>query len=113
MSQSLQGATFHIEHIVPLIRGGQTDASNLALACPSCNLHKGNRVSAIDPESDMEASLFHPRTDSWSEHFEWASELAIGLTATGRATLTALHFNHARRLRIRRSEAAFGLFPVD
>ena len=36
MSQSLQGATFHIEHILPRSHGGTTHLANLALACPGC-----------------------------------------------------------------------------
>lgn len=34
MHQSLQGATFHIEHIVPHTKGGAETLANLALACP-------------------------------------------------------------------------------
>lgn len=34
MHQSLQGATFHIEHIQPASRGGSDSKGNLALACP-------------------------------------------------------------------------------
>jgi 5-methylcytosine-specific restriction endonuclease McrA len=44
MHQSLQGATFHVEHIMPRARGGLTQLDNLAWACPSCNLHKSNRT---------------------------------------------------------------------
>lgn len=32
MHQSLQGATLHIEHVIPRVLGGSSDASNLALA---------------------------------------------------------------------------------
>jgi 5-methylcytosine-specific restriction endonuclease McrA len=49
MHQSLQGATFHVEHIVPRSQGGGTDLGNLAWACPRCNLQKGDRVEARDP----------------------------------------------------------------
>lgn len=109
--QSLQGATFHVEHIVPVSRGGSSTAENLALACPGCNLHKADRISAIDSETGIEAPLFHPRLDAWSVHFEWDGQLVVGKTATGRATVASLQFNHSRRLRIRAAEASFGLFP--
>ena len=33
--------TFHIEHIRARQHGGDDDSSNLALACPDCNAHKG------------------------------------------------------------------------
>lgn len=32
MHQSLQGATFHIEHIIPQAKGGSSELPNLALA---------------------------------------------------------------------------------
>lgn len=37
MDQSLQGATLHVEHILPGSRGGSSRLENLARACPSCN----------------------------------------------------------------------------
>ena len=49
MHESLQGVTFHIEHVIPQCRGGGSDLDNLALACPGCNLHKASRATAIDP----------------------------------------------------------------
>jgi 5-methylcytosine-specific restriction endonuclease McrA len=51
MHQSLQGATFHVEHIIPRSRGGLSQLDNLAWACPSCNLHKSSRVEVPSPES--------------------------------------------------------------
>ena len=51
MGQAMQGATFHIEHVVPRSKGGASDEGNLALACPSCNLHKGDRMHAVDPRA--------------------------------------------------------------
>jgi len=52
---------FEVEHIIPLFRGGANAEFNLALACRSCNLRKGTRISGIDPESDAEIRLFNPR----------------------------------------------------
>jgi hypothetical protein len=111
MHQSLQGATFHVEHIVPQSRGGLTQLDNLAWACPSCNLQKANRVEAVDPDTGNQVSLFHPRVDNWHEHFDWDEYRAVGRTPTGRATVEALNFNHLRRIQIRQAEELFGLFP--
>lgn len=32
---------YHIDHFIPLAKGGANDPGNLRLACPACNLHKG------------------------------------------------------------------------
>lgn len=37
------GAAWHVEHVVPVERGGPTHAENLTLACRRCNLSKGTR----------------------------------------------------------------------
>jgi hypothetical protein len=114
MHQSLQGATFHVEHVVPRCGGGSDEADNLALSCPSCNLGKSNRVVALDPQTGESAPLFNPRTDDWSAHFEWTEEReVVGRTPTGRATIAAFNLNHERRVRIREAEEWFDLFPPE
>lgn len=35
------GEAWHIEHVIPVNKGGPTRADNLTLACSSCNLRKG------------------------------------------------------------------------
>lgn len=35
-------AFYHVDHVVPLAKGGGNDAANLALACPACNMAKGD-----------------------------------------------------------------------
>jgi hypothetical protein len=111
MEQSLQGARFHLEHVIPGSRRGTTDLGNLAWACPSCNLHKSDRIDANDSETGADVSLFHPRLHVWHEHFAWDDYQVVGLTAVGRATIDALALNHPRRIRIRQAEHVFGLFP--
>lgn len=111
MHQQLQGATFHVEHILPKSRGGLTETDNLALACPGCNLHKSDRTEATDPVDGHFVPLFHPRAHTWSEHFEWDRYRLVGLSAIGRGTIATLQLNHARRLKVRQAEELFGLFP--
>lgn len=113
MSQSLQGATFHVEHIIPITCGGSTTEDNLALACPSCNLHKSDRSHVVDPETGETTILFHPRKQHWSGEFAWKDKRMVGITASGRATIHALDLNHPRRLRVREAESRFGLFPPE
>jgi HNH endonuclease len=86
---------FEIEHIVPVSLGGATIADNLALACPSCNSYKSNKIEAIDPISNQVAPLFHPRQMQWSRHFTWSNDTTrmIGESPTGRATVTLLQTN--------------------
>lgn len=111
MHQSLQGATFHVEHIIPRSRGGKSEFENLAWACPGCNLHKSNRVEVTAPEDLEPIPLFHPRRHKWDEHFSWDDHRIVGLTRTGGATVAALQLNHERRIKIREAESLFNLFP--
>lgn len=34
----------HIDHRIPLVRGGGNDASNLVISCPTCNMRKGKKL---------------------------------------------------------------------
>src|ERR1700729_1021997 len=71
MHESLQGATFHIEHIIPRCKGGLSNLENLTLACPGCNLRKASKVAAVDPGTGKEARLFHPVLQLWLDHFRF------------------------------------------
>ena len=55
-------ARLEVEHIIPLAKGGADDESNLWLACPICNGHKSDKVTALDPETRTVVPLFNPRT---------------------------------------------------
>src|SRR3954470_14812318 len=83
--QRLVMARLEVEHVIPRARGGADDESNLWLSCPLCNRHKSDRTHAIDPETNGEVPLFHPRRERWSDHFRWSLDgLRIhGLTPTG------------------------------
>jgi hypothetical protein len=111
MHESLQGATFHVEHVLPRSRGGGSTLDNLAWACPSCNLRKSDRIHVSDPATGSLVPLFNPRTDRWAEHFQWVDRKIVSLTPVGRATVAALELNAPRRLRIREAEKLFNLFP--
>ncbi|HXB75748.1 MAG TPA: HNH endonuclease signature motif containing protein [Candidatus Acidoferrales bacterium] len=99
---------FHMEHIVARQHGGSTSLDNLAFACWSCNLKKGPNLSGIDPETGLMAALFHPRKDSWLEHFSAHIGTLIplgveirGLTPVGRATVRVLGLNEEMRQMVR------------
>lgn len=111
ISQVGQVATFHIDHIVPSVAGGTTAADNLALACVSCSLRKGARQGIEDPATGEEVKVFHPRRQSWKEHFRWDDVQVVGLTATGRATVSALDLNRPTMVAIRAEEELLGRHP--
>ena len=113
MHEALQGATFHVEHIVPRSRGGDSSLGNLAWACPGCNLRKSNRVEAHDPETGQRVPFFNPRLNRWRDHFRWEDYRVVPLTPIGRAMAAVLDFNHPRRIQIRQAEERFALFPPD
>lgn len=108
LAQKGQEATFHIDHILPKVASGRTTAENLALACVSCSLRKEARRSAIEPNTNRRVALFHPRRQLWRDHFRWEGFRIVGLTPTGRATVTALQMNRPLILAIREEEAARG-----
>jgi HNH endonuclease len=111
--QRICGYRFHVEHIRPRALGGGDDASNLALACSSCNLAKGVRTEAVDPVSGSSTPLFNPRRQRWSEHFAWERETyrLVGTSAVGRATVVALDLNAPLRLEARAAWWELGWLP--
>jgi hypothetical protein len=88
-------ARFEIDHIIPLAAGGTDDECNLWLACPLCNGHKSGKTTGTDPETGGEHPLFNPRTERWADHFRWSADgvRVVGLTAVGRATVSALQLD--------------------
>jgi hypothetical protein len=102
-----------VEHIVPLSRQGSNDDANLALACRSCNLRKGNRVSGLSSRSNVEARFFHPREDSWDEHFQINVESGevVGITPIGEVTVEYLEMNSSAQVAARQLWIRLNLFP--
>lgn len=94
-------------------QGGKTEEANLWLACPRCNSHKADRTAARDPESGRMVRLFNPRRQIWANHFAWspAGDEVVGKTATGRATVQALHLNRAALVAARRAWIMVGWHP--
>jgi hypothetical protein len=113
LAQAGQAATFHIDHVVPIVAGGKTILENLALACVSCSLSKSDRQKVNDPETEEDVPIFNPRLQRWSEHFYWNEFYLVGRTPTGRATIEALNLNRSIIVAIRSEEAVFRRHPPE
>ena len=112
--QRVSGAQMHIEHIIPQVKGGSSEESNLWLACAWCNSFKGTQTEATDPQTGQQAPLFNPRQQNWFEHFTWSTDglWIIGLTPIGRATVAALRLNNEYIIPARRYWVLAGWHPL-
>lgn len=104
-------ASHQIDHVVAEKHGGPTTADNLALSCMLCNLRKGTDLSSIDPDSGLVVTLFNPRSQSWSDHFEIVGYEILGLTPEGRTTVEFLQLNFDERVAERRQLMIAGRYP--
>jgi hypothetical protein len=109
------GQPMTLDHIVPEVQGGPTTFDNLCFACRRCNEFKGKVTTAQDPLTGEIVPLFHPRTQTWSDHFAWDASAThlIGLTAVGRATVVALNMNNAVIVDARRRWVSVGWHPPE
>ncbi|MGZ8216639.1 HNH endonuclease [Methylomagnum sp.] len=111
--ESVFNFPFEVEHILPIARGGSDDPGNLALSCRACNLFKSDFETGHDEANQIKAPLFHPRRETWDDHFAVDIERAeiVGLTSVGRATVERLRMNRPRQIQARRQWIQLGLFP--
>lgn len=107
------GLEMHVDHIIPVSRGGSSTPDNLCAVCFSCNTYKQAKVQAIDPLTSVISKLFHPLQQQWQEHFTWdeGKSLIVGVTACGRATVAALAMNNETVVRARRRWVNGGWHP--
>jgi hypothetical protein len=112
-SQRVVGPLLEIDHILPASQGGTSKERNLWLACPLCNSYKADRVASLDPVTNVVVSLFNPREDRWSDHFEWTDggTVIVGRTPVGRATALALNVNEPDVVAARRLWVTAGWHP--
>jgi hypothetical protein len=109
-----QGATFHVDHVRPRSKGGATVLENLALQCPSCSLHKADKIEARDPVTGEIVRLFDPLDDAWIDHFKLEDDgTCVGLTAIGRATVEGLEMNLPIPRIARGAQIALGLIRIE
>lgn len=102
---------FCMDHVIAQQHHGPTEEANLALSCYNCNSYKGPNIAGIDPDAGALTRLFHPRSDAWSEHFEWSGSLLLGSSPVARATIDVLNINDLARVEHRRLLIEAGAFP--
>jgi len=112
-TQANSGYPMVVDHIVSSSKGGSTEFNNLCFACHRCNEFKGATTALADPLSGEMTPLFHPRRQTWSEHFMWDATgiRIIGLTSVGRVTVIALNMNNEVILDARRNWVSVGWHP--
>ncbi len=111
MPQQYDLLTFQIDHIIARKHHGTDEFNNLALACFACNNHKGPNIAGVNPGTDEVVRLFHPRQDSWEDHFEWRGAVLVGRTPVGQVTIDVLAINLPHRVRLRQMLILEGVFP--
>ena len=93
---------FQVDHIIAEKHGGPSVEWNLAWSCFYCNSYKGPNISSWDAETDAIIRLYHPRKDTWSDHFEWNESSLTPKTPIGEATIKVLRINHPDAVAVRR-----------
>jgi len=111
--ERLTGMPLEVEHLWPVSAGGLTIRDNLWLSCHRCNLHKGDRTQALDPQSKQMVALFNPRLQNWFDHFNWSPDgtLILGQTEVGRATVITLQLNNPHVIEARYFWVEAGWWP--
>ncbi len=111
LPQDFDPMPFQIDHVVSIKHGGETVTDNLALACFPCNSYKGPNIAGLDHQTSEVVRLYHPRKDSWTDHFRWEGPALAGLTPIGRVTLHVLMSNRPEAVELRRLLIVAGVFP--
>jgi hypothetical protein len=67
-------------------------------------------TSPAYPGSGKIIRLFHPRSDTWAEHFVWDGPELKALTAIGRVTISLLMINEPEMISVRKALQEEGVF---
>ncbi len=107
------GMPLSFDHVEPRSLGGPTTFENVCQSCRPCNEFKSDTRHAEDPLTGERVKLFHPRRQSWRDHFAWSADASKieGLTSTGRATVVALRLNRQALVAARRRWWMVGWHP--
>ncbi len=100
------------DHIIPRQHGGETSATNLALACVRCNRAKGPNLGSLDPLTGELVRFFDPRQDDWSAHFDLDGAVITPLTAQARVTVKIFQLNLPLRVAERQQLLELGVYGL-
>lgn len=79
------------DHIIAVKHRGETTECNLAWTCFVCYRGKGSDIASVDETTGEIVRLFHPRTDSWDDHFDPLTDGSIlAKTSVARVTICLL-----------------------
>jgi hypothetical protein len=108
-----QYVRFTVDHLIPVLEGGEDSFENLALACFHCNRRKSDKQTVLDQETGQFVPLFNPRHHIWSDHFIWSADglFIILRTAIGKAAVDLLALNRERVLSIRAADVDVNRHP--
>jgi HNH endonuclease len=111
--EEISGIRYHMDHVLPVARGGSYEIANRAFACPTCNQAKSVKTEFPDPFSSKRVKLFNPRIEDWQANFRFvpATLQLEGLTPAGRATVKALNMNVNYQLEARSVWYELGIYP--
>ena len=86
---------------------------NLWLTCWLCNNYKGVQTHAPDPLTERKTQRYNPRKQEWSQDFTWSDDgvYITGISACGRATVSALQLNNLYAIPVRQTWISVGWHP--
>jgi len=114
LPQSSSTLPFHVDHVIPLKHDGLDDTDNFCLACYKCNGYKSSDVGGFDPATRDLTRLYHPREQTWEDHFRLEADMTIiGITPAGRTTVRVLRMNDDAQLEHRRMLAELDDYPCE
>jgi hypothetical protein len=114
MPDAFTGYAFHIDHIVAIKHGGDSNPENLAYCCALCNINKGTDFGTFVQFGVTKTKIvrfFNPRIDVWFDHFILEKGYILPKTKIGTATIKILDFNNSYDADFREILTAQGLFP--
>lgn len=86
-ASAADGAKLHVDHILPVSKGGKTEKANLRTLCERCNLGKSNKIEFI-PVPSASTQQIDPQLSASNRISEKDQDLPLGvvvgmLTASG------------------------------